>query len=189
MKYFSLICWVLLAGCAANLEDYQGEQPELVLSEFFNGHLEAHGMVQDSSGKVVRRFRADLLGHWQGELGVLDEQFYFADGEQQSRCWQLQREADKYRGQAADVVGTAVGQVAGNALHWNYQLKVPVDGTEWVLTLDDWMYQLDQAHLMNRTGMYKFGIKVGEITLFIRKVSHTAHRPLTAGCHLGEVAA
>ncbi|MDF2182832.1 DUF3833 domain-containing protein [Neptuniibacter sp. CAU 1671] len=175
---------VLLSGCASNIEEYNGTEPALVLSEFFSGHLEAHGIVQDGSGKVVRRFKADLLGHWQGDQGVLDEQFLFADGEEQARCWQLDRKGNQYTGRAGDVVGTAQGQVAGNALHWNYQLEVPVEGKVWVLTLDDWMYLLDQEYLINRTGMYKFGFKVGEITLFIRKISDQPHRELTDGCHL-----
>lgn len=177
------LCSFLL-GCSANLDDYEDVKPELDLSQFFNGHLEAYGIVQDFKGKVSRRFTADILGQWQGDQGVLDELFYFADGEEQHRCWRLQKSGKQYSGTAADVVGQAAGEVAGNALNWKYTLQVPVDGKVWQLKLNDWMFLVDENNLINRATMYKFGISVGEITLYIRKVSDTPHRTLTQGCEV-----
>ncbi|MGB2517319.1 MAG: DUF3833 family protein, partial [Pseudomonadales bacterium] len=36
--------------------------------------------------------------------------------------------------------------------------------------LDDWMYQLNDSRIINRTIMTKWGFKVGEITLIIEKL-------------------
>lgn len=100
-----------LIGCSANIEDYQGEQPQLKLEEFFNGDLVAYGMVQDYSGKVIQRFRADLKGTWNGNEGVLDEQFYYADGSEQERIWYITKTGENsYEGRASDVKGVADGQ-------------------------------------------------------------------------------
>ena len=173
-----------LSACSASLDDYRGTQPELDLKQFFNGHLEAYGIVQDYKGKVARRFRADILGAWDGEQGLLDEQFIFDDGEEQHRCWQLERMGKRYQGIAGDVVGMAEGEVAGNALNWQYTLAVPVNGKTWNLKLNDWMFLVDDNNLINRASMYKFGLEVGEITLYIRKVSDQPHRELTSGCEL-----
>ncbi|WP_432695656.1 DUF3833 domain-containing protein [Marinobacterium sp. YM272] len=173
---------LLVAGCSAKLNDYREQTPPLVLSEFFTGQLEAKGMVQDYSGKVVRRFTADIVARWDRDRGVLDEQFVYDDGSQQSRCWRLTEEDNRYTGSAGDVVGEASGRTEGNALNWQYRLRVPVSGDEWVLAMDDWMYLIDSDTLINRTQMSKWGLPVGEITLYIRKVTDTPARQLSEDC-------
>ena len=35
--------------------------------------------------------------------------------------------------------------------------------------MDDWMFQLDENKVMNKTSMSKFGVKVAEVTLFFDK--------------------
>ncbi|MBN3564356.1 DUF3833 domain-containing protein [Aliamphritea spongicola] len=162
---------VLLQGCAVSLDSYKDNTPRLEMTRFFSGQLKATGVVEDYRGKVIRRFSADINGYWQGNQGVLDERFYFADGEVQNRCWQLKKEGDVFTGTAADVVGEARGRVAGNTLHWRYVLRVPVGDSEWQLALDDWLYLVDENNLINRTRMSKLGLGVGEITLHIRRVS------------------
>ena len=80
-----------------------------------------------------------------------------------------QGEDGRWRGTAGDVVGEAVGEVAGNALNWRYTLKLPVDGKVYEVQFDDWMYLMDQNTLINRASMSKFGFELGEVTLFFRK--------------------
>ena len=161
----------LLAGCStAGIEDYRGTQPGFDLRQFFNGPLTAHGMFQDRSGKVLRRFTVSMQGRWQGDSGVLDEQFRYDDGETQRRVWTLKKLPDgRYSGTAADVVGEASGRTAGFALFWDYTLRLPVDGKEYQVRFDDWMYQLDARSVLNRSVMSKFGVRLGEVTLYIRK--------------------
>ncbi len=182
IKVISMVFLPFLTGCTVNIDQYVDEKPELDLREFFQGHLEAYGIVQDYKGKVSRRFRADILGQWEGDKGVIDELFFFADGEETHRCWQLNRAGNRYVGTAGDVVGEAEGVVAGNALNWKYALSVPVKDKVWRLKLNDWMYLVDDKNLINRAKMYKFGVEVGQITLYIRKVSSVPHRPLSTGC-------
>jgi hypothetical protein len=74
-----------------------------------------------------------------------------------------------WRGHAADVVGEAVGRVAGNALQWRYTLRLPVDQTTYEVQLDDWMYLIDGQTLINHASMSKFGFEVGRVTLFFRR--------------------
>ncbi len=70
--------------------------------------------------------------------------FFFSDGEQQSRCWKLIKQGNKYKGTAGDIVGEALGEVQGNALNWRYTLQVPVNGKVWDIDLDDWLYLIDE---------------------------------------------
>jgi hypothetical protein len=84
--------------------------------------------------------------------------------------WTLVREGDgKYPGRADDVVGTAVGEAAGNALRWRYVLALPVDGKTWHVDFDDWMFLMDEQVMLNRSVMSKWGFRLGEVTLSFRK--------------------
>lgn len=174
----------LLAGCSASIDDYQNNTPALHLDQFFNGRLEAYGMVQDFRGRVIRRFRADIHATWNGNQGVLDEQFFFDDGEHQQRCWKLTKDGNHYTGVAGDVIGTAEGVTRGNALNWHYTLAVTVNGKERHLQLNDWLYLIDEDNLLNRATMSKFGIPVGKITLSIHRLKTAEPKNLWSVCDL-----
>jgi hypothetical protein len=107
---------------------------------------------------------------WQGDEGVLDEDFTYSDGTRQRRIWHITRGADgAYTGRADDVVGTATGQARGNALRWNYTLALPVEGRTWHVQMDDWMYLMDNTVMLNKATMTKFGVRLGEVTLSFTK--------------------
>lgn len=160
-----------LGACASqNMAAYQNMQPSLDLREYFNGRLTAHGMFQDRSGQVIKRFTVTMDCSWQGDQGILDEHFTYADGTTQRRVWRLTRGADgRYTGQADDVVGQASGVVVGNAFNWNYTLRLPVDDTVYEVQFDDWMYLIDEHVMLNRATMRKFGVRLGEVTLSFMK--------------------
>lgn len=165
-----LLALVLLSGCSARIEDYRGMQPALDLREYFDGRITAWGQFQDRSGKVIKRFRVDMTGTWKGDEGTLEEYFIYDDGTKQTRIWHLRKLPDgRYTGRADDVVGTAEGQAAGPALQWRYTLALPVDGKVYHVAMNDWMYLQDRDTLINRTAMSKFGIHLGDVTLFFRK--------------------
>jgi Protein of unknown function (DUF3833) len=164
---------LLQAGCASapTPADYSRETPKLDLRSYFSGPLTAHGLFTDRSGKVVRRFTVRLVGRWEGNQGVLDEDFSYSDGETQRRVWRLTDLGQgRYSGRADDVVGEAVGQAAGNALNWRYTLALPVDGRVWHVQFDDWMYLMDERVMLNKAVMSKFGITLGEVTLAFTKL-------------------
>jgi hypothetical protein len=163
---------LLMSGCAGPTPaDYASQSPKLDLKQYFNGKLLAHGIVTDRSGQVTQRFTVQMTGSWQGDTGTLDERFSYADGRQETRVWTLTRGADgRYTGRAADVVGEAQGQAAGNALNWRYTLRVPVDGRSWDIEFDDWMFLVDEHVMINRAVMSKFGIRLGEVLLSFQRL-------------------
>jgi hypothetical protein len=160
-----------LLGCASpQPQDYAGQKPLLDLREYFNGELQAHGMFTDRSGAVVRRFQVRMVARWQGDQGVLEEDFLYSDGKTERRVWRLQRTGEgRYTGRADDVVGQALGESAGNALRWQYTLRLPVDGRTWDVEFDDWMVLIDDKVMLNRAVMSKFGVRLGEVTLSFYK--------------------
>lgn len=162
---------ILISACSSpDINDYTSTSPDLKLEQFFNGTLTAHGVVLDRSGALTRRFSVDLLGTWQEDKGKLEEWFVYDDGEKQTRTWYLENLGDgNYKGTANDVVGTAMGTAKGSALYWRYQLVINYQGEPLEVTLDDWMFLINEKRLINRTEIIKFGIKVGEVILTIEK--------------------
>ena len=160
-----------LSACASqSLEGYAQERPVLDLARYFNGVVDAHGIFQDRSGQIVRRFTVVMDCRWEGDQGVLDEAFTYSDGSTQRRVWRLTRHADgRYTGRADDVVGSAEGQARGNALNWRYTLSLPVDGRAWDVDFDDWMILVDEHVMLNKARMSKLGITLGEVTLSFHK--------------------
>jgi hypothetical protein len=154
-----------------NIEDYVETKPRFDFQEFFSGELKAWGVVQKRNGDVIRHFYADLEGSWAGDQGTLHEVFYFSDGEEQTRVWKFEiLDGNRITGTAGDVVGTAEGAVAGHAFNMNYVLTVNVDGRDIDVSMDDWMFLIDGKTIINRTTMKKFGFRVGEVLLTIKKV-------------------
>ena len=164
-----------LSGCAGvSVERYRTQAPVLDLAQYFNGTIDGWGMFQDRSGEVIKRFHVVIDASWEKrdgvDVGTLDEHFSWADGTTSRRVWSITRTADnRYVGRADDVVGEALGEAAGNALRWRYVLALPVDGKVWNVTLDDWMFLVDEKVMLNRSAMSKFGIHLGDITLSFSK--------------------
>lgn len=160
-----------IAGCAApSAGDYASERPVLDLQQYFNGRVDGWGVFTDRSGRVVKRFTVVMQCSWQGNEGVLDEDFTYSDGTKQRRVWKLSKlPGGRFSGRADDVVGEALGQTAGNALNMKYTLALPVDGRTWEVQMDDWMYLVDDKTVLNKTSMSKFGIHLGEVTLSFKR--------------------
>lgn len=162
----------LLTGCSSvQVQDYKNEKPKLVLEDYLNGNLEAHGFFQDRSGLIIKRFTVLMKAQWKGNIGTLDESFEYSDGTKSKRVWTIKKSTDgKYFGTAADVVGEASGETAGNAFRWIYTLDLPVGNSSYHVQFDDWMYLMNDEVMLNKSKMSKLGIYLGEVTLvFIKR--------------------
>lgn len=162
---------LFLGGCAShNIAQYANEQPTLDLQQYFNGTLDAYGVFTDRSGAVVKRFTVLMQCTWTGDQGVLDEQFTYSDGTKQTRIWRLTKTGNgRFVGRADDVVGDAQGESLGNAFHWTYTLRLPVDNSVYDVQFDDWMYLMNDKVMLNKATMSKFGVRLGEVTLSFTK--------------------
>ena len=160
-----------VASCASvDVARYADQQPALNLEHFFSQPVKAWGIFQKRNGEVAKRFEVNIVSRHEGNNLILDERFVYSDGTRQRRVWTLTPEGQgRWSGRADDVVGVAEGQVAGNTLHWRYRLNLPVDDSTYEMSMDDWMYLMDEDTLINRTRMSKFGVEVGQVTLFFRR--------------------
>jgi len=174
-KVLLMTALALLTACAGpNVQQYQEQEPKLDLPGYFIGTTHAWGMFQRRGGEVVKRFHVEITGSGDASQLTLDERFRYDDGSTQRRVWRLSRAADgRWLGRADDVDGVAQGEVAGNALHWQYTLMLPVDGSTYAMRFDDWMFLIDPCTMINRASMGKFGLELGQVTLMFRKQSCT----------------
>lgn len=169
---FGLVATLLLSGCATqNIQTYKEAKPTLDMHEFFSGQIDGYGMFQGRSGEVKRRFVVDIDATHEGDdVIVLDEKFTWADGTKSQRIWRLtQQDNGQWTGTADDVIGTAKGEVAGNAFHWQYVLDLPVDDKTYQVNFDDWMYLISDDVMLNRAVMSKFGVELGSVTLSMQR--------------------
>jgi hypothetical protein len=158
-----------MLGCSpVQVSDYADFEPRLDPQTFFDGPLTAHGVVKDRSGRVIRRFNADIEASWDGGVGTLVEDFVFDDGELQQRIWTLTPDpGGGYIGTAPDVVGPGQLRLAGNSIFLKYVLRIPYSDSTVDVAVDDRMYLVAPEVLINESVMTKFGFRVGTILLVI----------------------
>lgn len=160
----------LVAGCAAVDPDvYREQKPALELRRYFDGTVIGHGLFMNRSGQVERRFVVTIRASWDGDVGTLDEDFVWSDGEVEKRVWTLRPvpgRPGRWTGTAADIKGEAAGVVSGNALNWSYTLRLKTkDGKRYDIDFDDWMFLIDERVLLNRAVLTFWGFKVGEVLI------------------------
>ncbi len=173
----TLFSILMTAGCQTmKPADFKTQEPRLVLEEFFAGKTRAWGLFEDRFGTVRRQFAVDITGTWDGEHLMLDERFRYDDGERDRRVWNIKKgDEGRYEGRADDVIGTAVGRTAGNALNWQYEMDLPIAGSTLRVRFDDWMFLQTPDVLINRARVSKLGIEIGSVTLiFVRAGAEAA---------------
>jgi hypothetical protein len=170
-KIILLGVMLMFNGCSGNtMKYYQGSEPKADIKEYFTGPIKAWGIVQNWRGHVVRRFDVEMIGSWQDDVGTLKETFHYYDGEVQHRTWTITKNSDNsYDGIAGDILGVAKGTLEGSAVNWHYSMDLPVDGKTYRLKFDDWMWQMKDGVLINRSYIKKFGLTVAELTIFMQK--------------------
>jgi hypothetical protein len=141
-----------------------------LLEDYFIGHTRAHGAVQDRFGRIHRQFAVDMFGQLDAGVLVLDEQFHFSDGATSSRTWRVRRIApNRYEGTADDVIGHAIGIIAGNCIRWRYALRLKISGRYFVMRFRDTMLLQPNGIVLNKAVFGKFGIRLGELFLSFQK--------------------
>jgi hypothetical protein len=150
--------------------DYINTEPEFELFDYFEGEQQAWGIFIDRFGKLRKRFQVSIQGQVENDQLTLNESFVYDDGSTEKRTWVIKRiDRNHYIGSANDIVGQAKGEAYGSALQWQYQMDLRIDGGDWRVHFNDWMFLFDQNTLMNKAIVTKLGIKLGEVIIFFRK--------------------
>ena len=150
-------------------EDYANDGEAFDLRRHLNGPMLCEGVIYGPTGRVSSRFVADFDISWDGNTGVMKEQFRYDDGSEQARAWYLQLSDDgSIAATAADVIGEGSGKQSGGTVQLNYRLQLPEASGGHVLDVNDWMYLTPNGTIMNRSQFRKFGIQVAELVATMR---------------------
>jgi hypothetical protein len=155
------------SGCATAVLPPKASAPQqLVLEDYFKGKTTAWGVFQERNGTLLRQFKVDIEGTWDGNVLTLDERFDYADGAKEQRIWTIRKTSPTtYEGTAGDVRGVARGIVQGNQLSWTYDVDLKIGDRTVLVTFDDRMWIQPDGVLINRAKVKKFGIVFGEATI------------------------
>ncbi len=166
---------LFLSACSSvDINLYEKNQPTLVLNEFFNGELTAHGILKNRAGEVTRYFNVTLNGSWdENGVGTLAEKFIFDDNSIEYRTWTFEPSTaipgSQYLAKANDTLAPTPIFLSGNAFFMNYDLLINYKGDDMDVNIDDKMYLISDNVLINESVMTKYGLEVGYITLTIIK--------------------
>jgi hypothetical protein len=150
-------------------EDYADEGREFDLRQHLKGPILCEGVIYGPTGRVTSRFVADFDARWDGNKGVMTEDFRYDSGRTQSREWRLTLGNDgSIKAEADDLDGVGTGMQKGSAVKLNYRIRLPKEAGGHVLDTTDWMYLMDNGAIMNRSQFRKFGFKVAELVATMR---------------------
>jgi len=48
-------------------------------------------------------------------------------------------------------------------------MRIPVGGTTYDVKFDDWMFLMPDGTMLNRSTLTKFGVRVGEVSIYMAK--------------------
>jgi hypothetical protein len=166
-----LLCF-MLPGCEGNhLDFYRTKEPKMDFRHFFEGDIEGSGAFFDFRGRQIRSFYIKINCSWADDILTMKEWFDFDDGEKLERQWEITfKNGRVVQGLASDVIGSATGEQVGSAINLHYILQIPYRDHKINISMDDWMYALSKDSVLNRTAMRKFGFKVGEMVLILKKL-------------------
>ena len=145
------------------------------LTAFLEGRTRAWGVFEDRFGRVQRRLSVEMHGRWEGLEFVLDERFSYDTGDTETRTWRvLPIGHGRFEATCPDCVGKAVGQSDADSIRMSYDFRLKLQSREIVVTFDDRIYRITPSMAVNRARMSKWGIRLGELSLFFERVSEAA---------------
>jgi len=140
------------------------------LLEYFEGETMAWGLVVDRWGNLQRSFKVKLNGKRNNKELLLKEYFIYNDGEQEYREWVItKKETGLYEGKSKDTIGVAKGKKVGNTMRMVYDTTISIGETDIRVSFDDRFVKADKKVVINRAEIFKWGIKIADVTIFFSK--------------------
>ena len=175
MRYLApLLTFLLLflTGCGGmSPADFKDEPLRLVPEVYFEGKSRGVGVFFDRFGVLQTSFVVDVEGAFSDDVLTLTEKLAYKNGETLDRVYIIKKVSDnRYIGTTPDVQGDIVIEVYGNTMKWTYDLNQKIKDSIVLLHFNDWMHLQPDGIILNRAYASKFGIRVGEVFMSIRKL-------------------
>lgn len=137
------------------------------LTSFLEGRSSAWGVFEDRFGKVRRRFSVELVGRWLDGAFRLEESFTYEDHTRETRVWLVvPRGNGRFTATSADCVGEAHGVCGVDQIWMSYRFRLKLEKRELHVDFEDRFYLIGDGIAVNRAIMRKWGVKLGEVSLF-----------------------
>jgi len=141
------------------------------LFHYFQGNTHAWGIFEDRFGNLKRSFSVRIIGVCQNNKLTLTEKFHYSDGIEETRVWIIQRDSsNNYTADTGDACDIAVGSQHSNYFKWHYKMKLSIGEKKYKVVFNDKLYPIDQSNVFNRATISKWGITLGTVSLFFKKI-------------------
>lgn len=168
MRLLAMTVLLMLTSCSNPLpvSRFAKDGPAFDPVQFFTGHVRSWGVLESRSGQPTSVVVTDCQGTADGPDGLRMTQTLTLDGgSPTTREWRMSRVGEgRYQATANDMLGTATGEAAGRAFHWQWDLALSPGNPIKNVTMDQWWYLQDDGSMLNRTMIRKLGIIVAEVT-------------------------
>ncbi|MEZ5922903.1 MAG: DUF3833 family protein [Hyphomicrobiaceae bacterium] len=145
------------------------------LTSFLEGRTRAWGVFEDRFGRVRRRLAVHMHGHWRDGVFVLDERFEYDGDAVETRTWLVEPLGEgHFRATCPDCVGEATGACSTDSVRMTYRFRLNLESREVVVSFDDRLYRIGDTMAVNRAKMSKWGVKLGELSLFFQRLPDEA---------------
>ena len=144
------------------IKDFAGTTPVFLPEDYFNGRLEAWGVIESLVGGLQRRCSIEAEGRWSAAEQTVHftETYRYDDGQQDTLVWAIRKiEERRYEGSETRLSGKAEGDQAGCAFNWRYTRDTPQPGGKSsTLNFDDWFYRIDERVCIVRGSAGRAGL-------------------------------
>jgi hypothetical protein len=168
MKILRLLC-LLLGGCSAPA--IPASSSTFNPLQFFTGHVTSWGVEENRAGAPIAIVTTDCNGTLDasGQLRMV-QVLHIGNGKPQTRIWQFtQTGPATFTATANDMSGSANGVVAGRIFHWRWSLETRPGNPLANVTMEQYMYRMDNGSVMIRTIASKLGFRLLEVSEVFQK--------------------
>jgi hypothetical protein len=133
---------------------------------FFTGHVTSWGVEENRAGDPTAIVTTDCTGTPSGPNSIrMVQVLHIGAKPPQTRIWTItQTSPASYAATANDMTGTATGTVTGRAFHLRWVLDASPGNPLAKVTMDQWMYRMDDGAVMIRTVVTKLHVRLLEVS-------------------------
>ena len=140
--------------------------------KFFNGDIEGFAITQDEDGKITGTQTVKINAKWDGNKGVIQQNFIFAGDKKDSRTWLVTlNENGTFEAIGHDVSSPGQGKQIGNAAQMLYALTLKENDVKREVKYEDRMYLVDDQSMIIISNAKKGFSSSGKSILSLKKLN------------------
>nr|WP_291424204.1 DUF3833 family protein [Acidocella sp.] len=170
-----------LTGCSSmTVSQFVNGHPSMAPDNWMVGAVDGYGAVIDRFNNLQSQFHVCEIGTWNPSaraVTLVEHITYLQESRDKpkNRTWHfVESSHGDWTGTAADVIGTADGEQAGNAWHLVFHQKLPIGGRQVVVKIDDWRFREANSVALDHSIITKLGIRLATVEIaFVKSKNNT----------------